>query len=182
MFYAGLRSYELLHLTPEWLEFEEDRIEIEIPPKYAKGQKNNQTTETTFIKKIYEKDLKKHIKDYYNYNGDYGELRQKLVDQEDFEPVFNYIQDSQKTYRDLMKERYELNQTLKKTARKAGLNKADKISSHKLRRSFIRKVYDSTKDLSRTAQVARHKNPKTTQEYLKLGKEEKLKTYQEAFT
>ncbi|MFB6213679.1 MAG: tyrosine-type recombinase/integrase [Candidatus Nanohaloarchaea archaeon] len=181
MYYAGLRSYELLHLTPEWLEFKTDRIEIEIPPKYAKGQKNNQTSEITFLKKIYGEDLKQHIKDQHNYDGDYHQLVSQLVDQESFQPVFNYKENSQKSYRELMKERYELNQKLKETAKKAGFNKAEKISSHKLRRSFIRKVYDSTKDLSRTAQVARHKSPETTQQYLHLDKEEQLETYQEAF-
>lgn len=183
MYYGGMRSFELLHLTPEWLEFKEERIEVEIPPEYAKGQKENREKEFTFVKKLYEQDLKKYILDHYDYDGSYEDLVEDLSDQEEFEPVFNFVEDTEKTYQDLMRERYHLNQKLKDAAQRAGINRADEFSSHKLRRSFIHKVYDSSNDLSRTAQVARHSKPSTTEEfYLQRDKEERFDTYQEAFS
>lgn len=183
MYYGGMRSFELLHLTPEWLEFKEERIEVEIPPEYAKGQKENREKEFTFVKKLYEQDLKKYILDHYDYDGSYEDLVENLSDQEEFEPVFNFAEDTEKTYQDLMRERHHLNQKLKDAAQRAGLNQADEFSSHKLRRSFIHKVYDSSNDLSRTAQVARHSKPNTTEEfYLQRDKEERFDTYREAFS
>ena len=124
MYYGGMRSFELLHLTPEWLEFKEERIEVEIPPEYAKGQKENREKEFTFVKKLYEEDLKQYILDYHDYDDKYDGLAEHLADQEEFEPVFNFIENTEKTYQDLMRERYHLNQKLKGAAKRAGDRKS----------------------------------------------------------
>lgn len=182
MAYSGLRAYEVLNMTPKWLEFKEDRIEIEIPGEYAKGRKNNAISEDAFLKTGYSDKLKQHIKEIYGFEGKYKELLQEMSEEDDYRTLFDYIDESDKTFEDLHKERYQINKALKNTAEKAGLNKAEKISAHKLRKSFIHQVQDQTKDLSKTAQLARHRDPSTTQEfYLQLEKEEQVETYNQIF-
>lgn len=182
MAYSGLRAYEVLNITPEWIEFKEDRIDIEIPPEYAKGRKNNAENEDAFLSSQYEEKLKKHIKSVYETEESYDELIDQAADEDNYRALFNFIKCSEKTFEDLHKERYQINKSLKDLAKKAGLNKADKISAHKLRKSFIHHVQNNTKDLSKTAQLARHKDASTTQKfYLQLDKEAKAKTYSEIF-
>lgn len=183
MFYAGVRSFALLHLTPEWLEFKEDMIEVEIPPEYAKGQKQNRKAERTYLKPEFEELLKNYIKDFYEWEDSYSELVSEMSEKDiEAKPVFNFIEGSEKTYYDLHRERYHLNQQLKELARKSGLNQPEEISSHEFRRAFINEVYDSNKDLAKTSDLARHKSAATTDKfYLNRKEEEKKETYSQAF-
>jgi integrase len=179
---SGLRAYEVLNMTAEWLEFKDDRIEIRIPGEYAKGRKNNAKPEHAFLSTEHEQSLKQHIKELYDTDNEYQELLKEISEEGDYRPLFNYIDDSNKTFEDLHKERYQLNRLLKEKAKKAGLNNAESISAHKLRKSFIHEVQGQTNDLSKTAQLARHKDPSTTQEfYLQLDKSEQVETYKEVF-
>lgn len=107
-----------------------------------------------------------------------------MVDEElEAEPVFNFIEDSFKSFRELMCERYYLNQKLTKVAEKTGIKDSKNISAHKLRKSFIHHIYEeSPADLNRTALLARHQSSETTQKhYLRLGKKEQAETYENAF-
>ncbi|MFB6144399.1 MAG: tyrosine-type recombinase/integrase [Candidatus Nanohaloarchaea archaeon] len=183
MFYSGLRTYEVLHLTPEWLEFKEDRIEVEIPSKYAKGRKSNPRSEKAYLQTEYEDELQSYIKDCYNYEGSYQQLYQKLETQGSFRHVFRQKEERNNHFLDIAEERHIFNKKLEKAARKAGINEADKISAHKLRKSFIHHVYDKIQDLNRTAHLARHRNPQVTaRNYLKLNEQKKLEDYQKVFS
>jgi integrase len=182
MAYSGLRAYEVLNMTPEWLEFKEDRVEIRVPGEFAKGKKSNVEPEYVFLRETYSEDLKDHIKDIYSFDDSYKELLEIITEKEDYRPLFNFIENTEKNFEDLHKERYQLNRSLRKLAKRTGINDAESISAHKLRKSFIHHVQDETKDLSKTAQLARHRDPSTTQEfYLQQEKEEKLSDYKSVF-
>jgi|APHM01.1.fsa_nt_gi Phage integrase family. len=183
MAYSGLRVYEILNMTPKWLEFKQDRIEIRIPGEFAKGKKSNVEPEYAFLSKSYSEALKDHIRSIYSFEGRYEELLQELTEGKDYETVFNLIDRTEKTFEDLHKERYQLNRFLRNLAKKAGVNDAERISAHKLRKSFIHQVQDKTRNLSKTAQLARHKDPSTTHEfYLQQEKKEKVSDYKSVFS
>ncbi|MFB6216699.1 MAG: hypothetical protein ABEJ72_07005 [Candidatus Aenigmatarchaeota archaeon] len=88
-----------------------------------------------------------------------------------------------KSFGELMREHYYLNQKLSKVAEKTGINDSENISAHKLRKSFIHHIYEeSPADLNRTALLARHQSSETTQKhYLRLSKKEQAETYENAF-
>lgn len=177
MFYSGLRSYELLNLTPEWLEFRESEILIEIPAEHAKGRRQNPNSEMAVLKPEYGDKLKQYIKDQYSFSGEYSQLYKELADGEkEFQPLFNFKENTTKSFQDLWKERYYLNKMLKEALKRAEINK-DNISAHDLRRSYMHHIYNNLNDLSKTAQLARHNDPKVTQEYLDLGIQELVDTY-----
>jgi integrase/recombinase XerD len=182
MAYSGLRAYEVLNMTLEWLEFKEDRVEIRVPGEYAKGKKSNVEPEYAFLKKKYSSEMKEYIREVYSCKETYEKLLKRTAEDEDYRPLFNFIESSEKTFEDLHKERYRLNRSLRNLAKKAGINDAEKISAHKLRKSFIHHVQDKTKDLSKTSQLARHRDPSTTQKfYLQQEKEEKVSDYKSVF-
>lgn len=182
MAYSGLRSYELLHLQPSWLEFKQDRIEIEIPPQYAKGDRKNAESQYCYLKPIYEDQIKNYIKSCYDQYESFSNLTERIAEDEvDDKHVFNFIDDSEKTFQDLARERYWLNEKLKDVGEKSGVNKAEKLTSHRLRASFIEFIQDSTKDIAKTKNLARHKNIETTGRYLESSEKEKIETYQKAF-
>lgn len=179
MFYSGLRSYELLNLTPEWLEFRESEILIEIPSEYAKGRRQNPNSEMAVLKPGYGEKLKQYIKDQYSFSGEYSQLYKELAEGEkEFQTLFNFKENTAKSFQDLWKERYYINKMLKEALKRAEINK-DKISAHDLRRSYMHHTYNNLNDLSKTAQLARHEDPQITQEYLDLGKEELIDKYHE---
>ncbi|MFB6208661.1 MAG: hypothetical protein ABEJ56_00810 [Candidatus Nanohaloarchaea archaeon] len=79
-------------------------------------------------------------------------------------------------------ERWRLWEDLRSLAVDAGLNEAEKLSSHDFRTSQIRKVYNTVRDLKKTALVARHNSSETTEDYYLAGDEEEtLNTYTETF-
>lgn len=182
MFYGGMRIFEVLNLKPDWYEFQSDRIEVEIPPEYAKGQKENSETEECYLPPKMEGEIKKYMCRQYDDIESYNELVE--VSEEDYKHLFEFVSDSDKDFKDLARERYKVNQKLKKAARKSGINKADKITAHRLRKSFIHHVFESSEeiDLNRTSQLARHDNPKLTKvHYLELDKKQKKQDHQKAF-
>lgn len=182
MFYSGLRTYEVLHLTPEWLEFKEDRIEIEIPSAYAKGRKSDPRPEKTYLTNRFEQDLKNYIKDLHDFEGSYQEFYTKSVSEDRFQPAFKFKDERENDFLDMAEERYIFNKKLQETTEKTGINQAEEISAHKLRKSFIHHVYDKIQDLNRTAHLARHRNPQVTaRNYLKLDEQEKRRDYQKVF-
>lgn len=190
MFYSGLRSYELLNITAEWIDFEagDDEPDIRIPPEYAKGKKGNPNPEYSFLLPRFKQRLKQYIKQFYDWDGEYEELYKELVDGEDleFKPLFQYQEDEeqveQKTEDILARERWHLTQMLKSYAQEAGLNRWQEVTPHVLRRSFINHTYDQLGDLSITSDLARHDNPQLTDEYyLSREQEERKEAYGEAY-
>ena len=191
MFYSGLRSYELLNITPEWIDFEagQDEPDIWIPPEYAKGKKGNPNPEYAFLLPKFKDKLKQFIKEFYDWEGKYGSLYEELVDGEDldFKPLFRYQKESDEFVEDktqdiLSRERWHLTQMLKSSAQEAGLNRWQEVTPHVLRRSFINHTYNQLGDLSMTSDLARHDNPQLTDEYyLARNQEERKNAYDKAY-
>jgi integrase len=183
MSYSGLRSYEILHLQPSWLEFKEDRIEIEIAPQYAKGDRKNAKPQYCYLISKYEDQLKKYIKSSYSWKKSYKRLVEEIAEDEvDDKYLFNFIEDSDKSFQELARERYHLNEELKETAKKAGINNAGKLTSHRLRASFIEFIQNTTKDIEKTKHMARHSKIETTGRYLESKEEQKIETYHSTFS
>ncbi|MFB6200365.1 MAG: tyrosine-type recombinase/integrase [Candidatus Nanohaloarchaea archaeon] len=191
MFYSGLRSYELLNITAEWIDFEagEDEPDIRIPPEYAKGKGSNPNPEYAFLVPRFKQQLKQYIMDFYEWEGSYEELYSELVDGEDleFKPLFHYQKDDEakpdeKSENILMRERWHLTQMVKSYAQEAGLNRWQEVTPHVLRRSFINHTYNQLEDLSITSDLARHQDPQMTDDYyLSRNQEERKKAYGEAY-
>lgn len=183
MFYAGMRSYEILNLKPSWYEFKEDEaIEIEIPAEYAKGKKNNKEPEYCFLPSRFKEEIQNYILAQYEMDKkDFQEFIRE-TGREELQHLFDYIGESDKDFKDLARERYHLNKELEKSAEKSGINKAEKISAHRLRKSFIHHIYEGDEEglnLSRTSNLARHQNTDLTDKhYLNIEKRENKKDYQ----
>lgn len=182
MFYAGMRSYEILNMKPNWYEFtENEAIEIEIPSEYAKGKKT-QKPEYCFLPARFKEEIQNYILDQHDTEiEDFQEFIQE-TDTEDLNYLFDFIGDSDKDFRALARERYHLNKELEKVAEKSGINKAEKISAHRLRKSFIHHIYEGDEEglnLSRTSNLARHSNTDLTDShYLNIEKRENKQDYQ----
>lgn len=183
MSYSGFRAIEVLMCNPTWFEIREDDIHIRIPATWAKGQGADPNPEHALLSKAWEDPLKRHILAQYDFNGGYYDLLRQIVDSgREAKTLFNYIDDPSDQWHDLMRERYYLNQALKHTAARAGINNADKVTAHCFRRSFIRTVYDTTQDLSTAAKLGRHRDPATTHRfYLQDEIEEISDAYQKVF-
>jgi len=192
MAYSGLRISEVLQLRPDFLEYQEERVEILLDPKYLKGREKIDTTDTAFLDKKYAPALKEHIKSTYKWGGRYKSLREDIADKNlKPRPIINLHPELkekvtsdelfEKTFSQLHRERQKSNSTLKKTARRAGINKYDKVTCHTLRRSFIHQIQDTVGDLNRTSQLARHSEIESTRQYLELEKAEMAKTYDQVF-
>ena len=186
MFYSGLRGIEILNITPEWLEFSEEHVEIEIPPEYAKSRKDNVKPEYCIFQKKFEDELKKYIKKQYDWEESYEKLYEKLVEEDSFEPIFDFHPDgeSDKGYIDQKKEHKRMNHLLKETARKSGINRAEDITAHRLRASYMKHVHENKQlSLNKTQALARHQSAETTSKYyLDIDKQEKIEAHHEAFT
>jgi integrase len=183
MFYAGMRSYEILNLKPSWYEFKEDEaIEIEIPSEYAKGKRGNKEPEYCFLPARFREEVQNYILDQHDTEHDSFQEFIQETDSEDLNHLFDFIGDSDKDFRALARERYHLNKELEKVAKKSGINKAEKISAHRLRKSFIHHIYEGDEEglnLSRTSNLARHSNTDLTDSsYLNIEKRENKKDYQ----
>ncbi|MFB6214184.1 MAG: tyrosine-type recombinase/integrase [Candidatus Nanohaloarchaea archaeon] len=183
MFYAGMRSYEILNLKPDWYEFTEDEaIEIEIPSEYAKGKKNSKEPEYCFLPARFQKEIQNYIINQHETEIEDFQGFIQETDSEDLNHLFDFIGDSDKDFRALARERYHLNKELEKVAEKSGINKAEKISAHRLRKSFIHHIYEGGEEglnLSRTSNLARHQNTDLTDKhYLNIEKKENKQDYQ----
>ena len=183
MFYAGMRTYEVLNLKPSWYEFPEDEAaEIEIPAEYAKGKKNSKEPEYCFIPSRFKEEVKKYILNQHDTKKENLQDFIQETEPEEFNHLFKFIDDSDKDFKALARERYHLNKELKKVAKKSGINKAEKISAHRLRKSFIHHIYEGEDglNLSRTSKLARHENTDLTdRHYLNIEKQEIKKDYQQ---
>ncbi len=184
LYHGGMRSYELLHATYKWYDFSlEGRIEVEVPAKYAKGRRGNRSSEKLYIKEEFQEALQNYILDVHNFDGSYSDFL-KQVDEGKEQYLFNFKQETNKSFKDLRVERWRLWESIRSVAKDAGLNEEDvkSLSSHDFRTNQIRKVYDTVNDLKRTALVARHASSNTTEKfYLNKDEQEKLETYKEAF-
>lgn len=183
MFYAGMRSYEILNLKPSWYEFTEDEaVEIEIPSEYAKGKKNSKEPEYCFLPVRFKEEIQNYILDQHDTEHDSFQDFIQETDTEDLNHLFDFIGDSDKDFRALARERYHLNKELEKVAEKSGINRAEKISAHRLRKSFIHHIYEGDEEglnLSRTSNLARHQNTDLTDKhYLNIEKKENKQDYQ----
>lgn len=182
MFYSGLRTYEVLNITPEWFDFFEEGIKITIPPEYAKASRKNIEEEETFLDSRFEDEIKEYIKNHYNADGEYQELYKELEEEEGFEPLIEFVDGSDKGFMDLARERYAMYRELRKLAEKSGINKASRITPHKLRKSFIHHISDDL-DLEKVSDLARHGSTDLTKNYyLQQEDEEKLNNYNKAFS
>lgn len=183
MFYAGMRSYEILNMKPDWYEFTEDEaIEIEIPSEYAKGKKKgSKEPEYCFLPARFREEIQNYILNQHDTEHDSFQDFIQETDSEDLNHLFDFIGDSDKDFRALARERYHLNKELEKVAEKSGINKAEKISAHRLRKSFIHHIYEGEEglNLSRTSSLARHENTDLTDKhYLNIEKQENKQDYQ----
>lgn len=181
MFYAGMRSYEVLNVKPDWFEFSDEAIEIEIPYEYAKGKKNSKKPEYCFLPSRFKDEIKSYILKQYEDYEDYTSL---VTDtDESLEPMFDFIGGSDKDFKALARERYHLNKELQQVAEKSEINKAEDISAHRLRKSFIHHIYEGDEEglnLSRTSSLARHQNTDLTDKhYLNIEKQESKEDYQQ---
>lgn len=179
LYLGGLRAYELLNMTVQWLEFRSSRVEVEIPAEYAKGQKGNAKPELTFLPESLSEDLKQHVLDVQDYDDSWSSFLEEL-EETGIEPkcLFSFKEESSKNYSDLMDERRELNRSIRSAGRQAGLNVADELSSHALRRSFIHRAREENTDIDMVSTLARHKSIDTTKNfYLKRNKEERAEAY-----
>lgn len=185
MFYAGMRTYEILNMKPTWYEFPEEDdepIEIEIPEKYAKGKKNSKEPEYCYLPSKYESEVKKYILGQYPDVEEYNSL---ITETDSLDTLFSFIEDSDKDFKALARERYHLNKALQEAAENSGINKAQKISAHLLRKSFVHHIYEGEDglNLSRTSKLARHENTNLTDKhYLNVEKEENKQDYQKVMT
>ena len=183
MFYAGMRSYEILNLKPSWYEFKENEaIEIEIPAEYAKGKKNNKEPEYCFLPSRFKEELQNYILSQHDTDTEDFHDFIRETDREELQHLFDFIEDGDKDFKALARERYHLNKELKEVAGKSGINKAEKISAHRLRKSFIHHIYEGNDEglnLSRTSNLARHQNTDLTDKhYLNIEKRENKDDYQ----
>lgn len=188
LFYAGMRSIEVLHCTAEWFDFTpSDKIEVTIPAAYAKGSDNE--PEYTAIRKEFEDDLKAYIASRYGWEGTYEELVQKLADDEEDEYEYEELfteNGSIDTLKDLWSERYYLRKRLTEAAERAGINDPEKVAAHAFRRSFIHDVHNRLvrqgKNVVATSKVARHADPATTaKHYLAADKQEQMNLWSKAY-
>ncbi len=186
LFYAGMRSYELLNLKASWFEFKEDEpVEIEIPAEYAKGKKNSKEPEYCYLPARFKEEIQNYILKQEESELDNFQDFIQEKDNEEFNHLFSFIEDSDKDFKALARERYYLNKELEKVAEKSGINKAEKISAHRLRKSFVHHIYEGEDglNLSRTSRLARHENTDLTDKhYLNIEKQESKKDYQKVMT
>lgn len=187
MFYAGMRSFELLHIKPSWYHFSsKDAIEIKIPSKYAKGKKSSKKPEYCFLPKNFEEDIKDYIKEKNDDGDETGESIE--VSEAEEEPLFSFVSDSDKDFKALARERYWLTKELQDLAIKCGIDpekdkkEVDRITPHRLRKSFVHHIYEGEDglNLSRTSRLARHENTDLTDKhYLNIEKQESKEDYQQ---
>jgi integrase len=184
LYFGGMRSFELLNTTHSWFDFtKEEKIKVRIPAEYAKGKRGNRDSESLLIKKEFQEELQNFILKVHGCEEkDYKEF---LKENEDSKYLFNFKKETEKNFKDLVTERWRLWEELRYVANeKTSLDKeyAENLSSHDFRGSHIERVYDTIKDLKKTASVARHGSSETTEKYyLQEDKEEKLDTYKQAF-
>jgi integrase len=189
MFYAGMRSFEILHIRPSWYSFSEDAIEIKIPAEYAKGKKSSKKPEYCFLPKKFEEDIKDYIKEKNDDGDETGESIE--VSEAEEEPLFNFVTDSNKDFKALARERYWLTKELQDLAIECGIEperkskeeekRIDRITPHRLRKSFVHHIYEGEDglNLSRTSRLARHENTDLTDKhYLNIEKQESKEDYQ----
>jgi integrase len=193
MAYSGLRISEVLQLKLEFIECKEDNIEILLDPEYLKKREKRDTADTAFLDSKYAPELKEHAVETFRWNGRYRELEMDIAENNlESRPIINLhpqikekvLNDEmvEKNFSQLHRERQKANNILKKTAERAGLNNSEKLSCHTLRRSFIHIIQETTGDLNKTSQLARHNDPNTTKDYyLELEKKEMARTYNQAF-
>ena len=184
LYHGGMRSYELLHATYRWYDFTlSGRIEVTVPAQYSKKRRGNRSSEKLYIKEEFKESLQNYILSVHDFDGNYSKFLEQ-VEQGDEEYLFNFKQETNKSFKDLTVERWRLWESLRSLAKNAGLSKdkAESLSSHDFRTNQIRKVYNAVNDLKKTALVARHKSSDTTEKFYLAGDEqEKLDTYKEAF-
>ncbi len=183
MYYSGCRAKEIINSNYTWFEFQEDkeRIEIEIPGEHAKGQKDNNTPETVYLPWSKKQTLKQHITTVLETDN-LEEVKEFEVE-ERRKPLVDFTSNgSEKTFRDVKRERFHLNKMLQDLAEEAGLNIHEEISAHKLRGSFIKQCDDKLDSISRVASQARHSDVKTTQEhYLQRKEEQRAEDHKKVF-
>jgi integrase len=183
MYFGGMRSFELLNAKHNFFDFTKaDRISVRVSAKYAKGRRGNREPERLYIKKEFQEKLQNYIlKVHKSKEKEYKEF---LKEVDNGEYLFNFKQETDKNFKDLVTERWRLWEEIRELAGNTSLDdeKAENLSSHDFRGSQIEKVYNASKDLKRTASVARHGSSETTEKhYLQTGEEEKLDTYKQAF-
>lgn len=189
MFYGGMRSAEIFACTAEWFAFESKAVEVEIPAEHAKGrQDGDPEPEWAYLPTDYANALKQYIKQQYGWDGEYADLYAELADEDqhgEFWTLFNFgdnlPESEEKSLKRIRNERYHLDKKLKQMAKKAGINDWDDITPHSLRRSSIFHIYDKNKDLNKTAEVVRHKDPKVTRHYLRLDKEQQKNAWLDVY-
>ena len=184
LYFGGMRSFELLHAKHDYFDFTKSgEISVRVPSEYAKGRRGNRESENLIIKKEFQEKLQNYILKVHGCEEkDYKEF---LKENEDSKYLFNFKKETEKNFKDLVTERWRLWEELRYVANeKTSLDKeyAENLSSHDFRGSHIQRVYDTIKDLKKTASVARHGSSETTEKYyLQEDKEEKLDTYKQAF-
>jgi integrase len=184
LYHGGMRSYELLHATYKFYDFTlSGRIEVNVPARYSKKRRGNRSSEKLYIKEEFKESLQEYILSVHDFDGSYSEFL-KQVEEGEEQYLFNFKQETSKSFKDLTVERWRLWESIRSVADDAGLSvdKVESLSSHDFRTNQIRKVYDSVNDLKKTALVARHSSSNTTEKFYLAGDEqEKLDTYKEAF-
>lgn len=181
MYYGGMRSFEILNARHTWYDFSfQDRIEVRIPAAYSKKQRGSKEEEILYLKKEFQEKLQEYIlKANDAEDMDYSEF---LKEVDEGEHLFEFKQDSSKNFKDLVVERWRLWEKIRSLGDDIGLNKYEDLSSHDFRSNQIKRLYEASRDLKRTAKAARHSSSETTEKfYLQTGEEEKLDTYKEAF-
>lgn len=183
LYFGGMRSFELLNARHNWFDFtKEGRISVRVPAEYAKGQRGNRSAETLYIKKEFQEKLQGYILKVHSCEEQ--DYKKFLKETEDGKYLFNFKQQTEKNFKDLVTERWRLWEKIREIADNTGIDEdyAENLSSHDFRGSQIERVYDASKDLKKTASVARHGSSETTERYyLQEDEQEKINTYREAF-
>lgn len=183
LYFGGMRSFEILNAKHTWFDFtEKDRISVRIPPEYAKGRRSNRESESLYIKKEFQEKLQDYILKVHDCEEqDYKEF---LKEAGNGEYLFKFKSETEKNFKDLVTERWRLWEQIRGFDENTSLDKeiVENLSSHDFRGSQIEKIYHASKDLKKTAKVARHGSSETTEKYyLQEDEEEKLDTYKQAF-
>jgi len=146
--YAGLRISELVNLDFDNLDFEDGSIKF-----YGKGSKERYVPlhEDVVIS------LRKYLKERSSI---------KIKDRDARQALF-----LSRHGRRISPRTIQL--FVKKYAKRAGLNRADKITPHKLRHTFASMLYRQTKDIKVLQDLLGHEDISTTQIYTHVDTEEK---------